>query len=100
MAFAGELPNSFVRLLDERDPRALLILCYWSALLSQLDFWWVIESAHTVCRELCAYLDKVPDQRVRNLLQFPASKCDYVWEDTSKNTAEALLLLQFGRTTL
>lgn len=77
MSFVGDLPTLFIQLLDHNDPRALLILCYWSAMLSQIDYWWVVDPATFVCRELCAYLERIPQQEIHDLLQFPASKCGY-----------------------
>ncbi|CCD55730.1 similar to transcription factor Cys6 [Botrytis cinerea T4] len=77
MSFVGELPESFIKLLDQKDPRALLILCYWSALLSQKYYWWVRDPATAVCGRLCAYLDRIPDEGIRSLLYYPASLCGY-----------------------
>jgi hypothetical protein len=77
MAFIGNLPDSFVQLLGQKDPRAMLLMCYWCALLSQIDQWWIVSSAKFICRTLCNTLSKTPDQRIYNLLQFPATKCGY-----------------------
>ncbi|KAI9643298.1 hypothetical protein NHQ30_007915 [Ciborinia camelliae] len=100
MSFVGELPDSFVELLDQKEPRALLMLCYWSALLTQHESWWVGGPAKVVCKRLCSYLDGILDQRVHDLLQFPASNCGYTMEDSRRTTAEALLQLQNGITFL
>ncbi|KAF7912477.1 uncharacterized protein EAF01_001498 [Botrytis porri] len=78
MSFVGELPDSFVKLLDQKESKALLILCYWSALLSQIYYWWVIDPATAVCSRLCAYLARIPDERIRSLLHYPASQCSYM----------------------
>jgi hypothetical protein len=78
MSFIGRLSPSFVQLLDRNDPKATLMLCYWCALLSQIDQWWIVDSAAVECLRLCKFLDAIPDQRIRNLLSFPAGKCGYV----------------------
>jgi hypothetical protein len=54
------------------------MLCYWCALLSQIDQWWIVDSAAVECLRLCKFLDAIPDQRIRTLLSFPAGKCGYV----------------------
>ncbi|KAF7928812.1 uncharacterized protein EAE97_009654 [Botrytis byssoidea] len=89
MSFVGELPDSFVQLLDQKDPRALLILCYWSALLSQIDYWWVIDPATAVCSRLCAYLDRIHDERIRSLLHYPANQCGYTMDSAYLNIVDA-----------
>lgn len=78
MSFIGRLPSSFVQLLDQNDTRAMLILCYWCALLGQIDQWWIVGSAAGECLRLCKLLNAIPDQRIRDLLKFPANKCGYV----------------------
>ncbi|KAL5324802.1 hypothetical protein ACEPPN_005920 [Leptodophora sp. 'Broadleaf-Isolate-01'] len=82
MSFIGRLPPLFVQLLDRNDSKAMLILCYWSALLSQIDQWWIVSSAVGECLRLCKFLDEIPDQRIRDLLGFPASKCGYVLRES------------------
>ncbi|PMD34944.1 hypothetical protein L207DRAFT_436222 [Hyaloscypha variabilis F] len=77
MSFIGRLRSSFVELLDRNDPKAMMILCYWCALLSQIDQWWIVASATSECLRLCKLLYVVPDQRIQDLLEFPASKCGF-----------------------
>jgi hypothetical protein len=81
MFLIGSLPSSYIELLDRKDPRAMLILCYWSTFLSQIDQWWITRSAKIVCTRLCKYLDTIPDSRIHDLLRFPASKCGYSMQD-------------------
>ena len=78
MSFIGRLPPSFVELLERNDPKAMLILCYWCALFSQIDQWWIVASATSECLRLCKLLRAVPDQRIQELLQFSASKCGFI----------------------
>lgn len=77
MIMIGSVPSTFLGLLELHDPPALLILCYWSTLLSQIDQWWINRSAQVVCSRLCAYLDTVPDKRIHELLRIPAQTCGY-----------------------
>ncbi|KAH8599085.1 hypothetical protein B0O99DRAFT_683072 [Bisporella sp. PMI_857] len=76
--FIGSLPQSFLQLLERNDSKAVLIICYWCALFSQIDQWWITRSALVECQRLCTYLDTTFDPQIHDLLQFPASKCGYV----------------------
>ncbi|KAF7876650.1 hypothetical protein EAF04_001735 [Stromatinia cepivora] len=100
MSFVGELPTPFALLLEQKDPRALLILCYWSALFSQINYWWVVESASIVCRWLCAYLERTTKQRLHDLLHFPASKCGYVMSEYHLETRKTTTTIPQGSTFL
>lgn len=77
MSFIGFLPLSFMQLLQQNDPRALLLLCYWCARVSMIDQWWIVRSAQAECLRLCRYLDMLPGQEMHDLLAFPASRCGY-----------------------
>lgn len=78
MVFIGKLPNDFVELFEQNEPRALLLMAYWCALISGVDQWWIFRSATAECRRLCASLDNASDSRTRDLLKFPASRCGYI----------------------
>lgn len=77
MVFIGKLPPDFVQLFQEDDPRAMLIMAFWCALICGVDQWWIVHSATVECRRLCASLDNVADLQIRDLLIFPASRCGY-----------------------
>lgn len=81
MAFIGKLPGEFIQLVLKRDPRAMLIMTYWFALICRIDQWWIVHSATPKCREFCASLDKVADLQIRALLKFPAGRCGYLLND-------------------
>ncbi|KAE9365854.1 hypothetical protein N431DRAFT_352320 [Stipitochalara longipes BDJ] len=77
MSFIGRLSQSFVELLDRNDSKAMMIICYWCALLSQINQWWIVASATSECLRLCKLLHAIPDPEIQDLLQFPASKCGF-----------------------
>lgn len=81
MVFIGRLPDKFIQLVLQRDPRAMLLMTYWFALICRIDQWWIVRSAILKCREFCASLDKVADLQIRALLRFPASRCGYLLND-------------------
>ncbi|KAH9223824.1 hypothetical protein DL95DRAFT_351206 [Leptodontidium sp. 2 PMI_412] len=80
MAFIGVLPQAFLQLLDRKDHKAMMIICYWCALFSHNEKWWITRSAQLECVKLCAYLSSIPDKVVQDLLRFPASHCGYTLE--------------------
>jgi len=70
--FIRDLDPRFVRLLERKEPKALLLLCYWFALLSQIDQWWIIESARNEGLKLLNFLGVVENPSIQDLLRFPA----------------------------
>ncbi|PVH75922.1 hypothetical protein DL98DRAFT_497801 [Cadophora sp. DSE1049] len=78
MVFIDLLPAAFLQLLDQKDTKAMMIICYWCALFSYNEKWWITRSAQLECAKLCAYLNSIPDQAVQDLLHFPARKCGYM----------------------
>jgi hypothetical protein len=77
VAFICSLPLTFVQLLERNEPRALLIVCYWCALISQIDQWWIGGPSKAECFRLCTYLESISDQKIRDLLHFPREKCGH-----------------------
>ncbi|KAF2810521.1 uncharacterized protein BDZ99DRAFT_508916 [Mytilinidion resinicola] len=81
MVWVGKLSPEFLNLLEESDPKALLILAYWCALILRINFWWITRSAKQQCTKVCTYLDQFSEPGVQNLLEFPASACGYRLEN-------------------
>jgi hypothetical protein len=77
IAFTCSMRPEFFALVQGRDPRALLLLSYWFALLCTFDECWSMKPAKTECAAICIYLDKIGDPRIRDLLRFPARACGY-----------------------
>lgn len=77
--FMGRLENSFLALLRERDPPALLILVQWMGLMCTLSEWqrWVEGRIRGECKAICMYLEHSTDPRIQRLHCFPASACGY-----------------------
>ncbi|KAI5361445.1 Putative fungal transcription factor [Septoria linicola] len=78
MHFCGRIYPSFISLVENEDYRALLILSYWFALLIGVgDLWWCKLRAKRDCLAICAYLDLEGNETIRDLLEFPATSCEY-----------------------
>jgi hypothetical protein len=86
MVFIGKLPYSFVKLLDEMDPRAMLIIAHWCALMEKVNQWWISQSAEVECARLCGFLEGLSDSRILDLLPFHQDKL------SSNNVGSAYLI--------
>ncbi|KAE8375420.1 hypothetical protein BDV26DRAFT_283490 [Aspergillus bertholletiae] len=76
--FMGRLLPDFVNLLTAKEPRALLLLSYWLALMgTSVDDWWVGVRVKLECQAICIYLEAWGDERILELLDFPARACGY-----------------------
>jgi hypothetical protein len=76
--FMGRLLPDFVTLLAAKEPRALLILAYWLALMcSSVHDWWAASRVKFECQAICMYLEAWGDSRIIKLLDFPARACGY-----------------------
>lgn len=84
MAFCGRTWPHIKPLVERRDPRALLLLSYWFALLKQIDQWWVVQRAKFECVAVVRYLSELQDPKISRLLAYPASfgqaDLSYIWE--------------------
>jgi hypothetical protein len=77
LSFVGRIDGPYRELLKMQDPRALLILSYYLALLCRLDMWWIENRARNECIAICGYLERQGDTRILNLLEFPSLVCGY-----------------------
>jgi hypothetical protein len=69
--FTRTLIGPFVQLLETQDEKALLLLCFWYSLISQLDQWWAIRSSRTGASNLVVHLRNSRDPRILELLRYP-----------------------------
>ena len=72
ITFVGTLDDRFYHLLRIRDKKALLILANWLALMVEIQQWWVSGRCRTECIAITTFLMHDVDERVRNLLEYPA----------------------------
>lgn len=67
-AFLGRTWTRFRPLVYGKDPRGLLLISYWLALLQQLGQWWLQRKAGQLLDLIVAYLWEVGDSRIRKML--------------------------------
>ena len=77
LRFHSSLEPQFLVLLERRDAVALLILCYWYALICDFKEWWIYSRASIECTAICIYLENHADDRIVEMLHFPAKACGY-----------------------
>ena len=84
MSFAGRTWPYLRPLLLRRDPRGLLLVSYWFAMLGQLDQWWLTQRAKSECTAIVIYLSRLGDPKIIRLLSYPASfgqaDLSYLWD--------------------
>lgn len=84
-AFGGRLHSTFRPLIQQNDAQALLLLCWWLALLRQVDEWWVRAWAEKSCHNIVTYLSLISDRRIQALLVYPATfgaaDISWIWNE-------------------
>lgn len=71
--FTGDMPPDYARLLERKDPRALLLLAYWYAKVCQYQIWWIRRRVTIECQAICIYLERhcPHESNIQRLLQYP-----------------------------
>ena len=77
-SFIPRLSSEFTSLLLQKDPKALVILCYWFAKMRELKLWWIPLRASLECTAICMYLENSNHPRIVRLLEYPAECCGYL----------------------
>ena len=75
-SFVDYMQPEFKRLLEHRDPRALVLMANWYAKLCHSQ-WWATRRAMLECQATCLYLERYhgDDSAIQELLQFPKMTC-------------------------
>lgn len=79
ITFISHIPPEFSKLLERKDPRALLLLAYWYATVCK-SVWWIERRATIECQATCLYLERyhANETAIQELLQFPRARCGLV----------------------
>lgn len=97
MTFAGGMTKWYRELLQQRDPRALLLMAIWYSRLIKSS-WWMIPRATIECQAIYRYLARLHIQepvfqKVLGLLgracelQLPRAQCSSSWDYPSREDA-------------
>ncbi|KAK9427001.1 hypothetical protein V1505DRAFT_95659 [Lipomyces doorenjongii] len=76
LSFITLMQPAFKRLLEQKDPRALLLLAYWYAKVCH-SLWWMVRRAVLECQAICIYLERhhAGERAIQEMLQFPKMRC-------------------------
>lgn len=72
ITFVGTIDQRYYRLLLARDKRALVILAHWLALMTEIHQWWISGRSKAECSAITTFLMFDRDERVKELLEYPA----------------------------
>jgi hypothetical protein len=79
LTFITHMKPDFKRLLEQKDPHALLLLAYWYAMVCR-SVWWITRRATLECQATCLYLERYHADKIaiQELLQVPKMRCGLV----------------------
>lgn len=69
--FTRGIDSRFIAMLEKKDLKALLILCYWYAIGARISQWWMVDSARLDGLKLLNFLQEIHDADIQELLKFP-----------------------------
>ena len=75
-SFVRQMGPDYRKLLEQKDPRALLLLAYFYAPICHSQYWWARRTT-VECQAICIYLETYHghETNVQILLQFPKMMC-------------------------
>lgn len=73
LSFIKHIRPDYKRLLECKDPRALLLLACWYAKVCQCQHWWIWRRVALEAQTICIYLERYyrHDTQIQTLLRFP-----------------------------
>ena len=85
-SFLYDMHQEYKDLLENKDPRALLLMAFWYAKVCHYQ-WWVARRAIMECKAICIYLERNhPKETIlQDLLFIPKIKCGLIAENSSIN---------------
>ncbi|MCJ1386855.1 hypothetical protein MMC17_009983 [Xylographa soralifera] len=80
-SFIAHVNTDLKELLHWKDPRAMLLLAYWYALMCNSQ-WWVSRRARIECQSISLYLVRycAKDAAIQELVEFPKMRCGLVFD--------------------
>ncbi|KAL7815548.1 hypothetical protein V8C26DRAFT_401972 [Trichoderma gracile] len=80
LTFITQIDPSYRALVEEKDPRALLLLLYWHTLVMPHDRWWLRRRCDVEARAILIYLERnyADDEDVMELLEVPRARLERV----------------------
>lgn len=90
LTFISQMDARFRALLEEKDPRAMLLLVWWYAKTAEHAMWWLKRRSVVEGKAICMFLEeRCGDGRVVALLEFPRVALRVVGEQMMKRSGSA-----------
>ncbi|RFU77645.1 hypothetical protein TARUN_4584, partial [Trichoderma arundinaceum] len=76
LSFITQIDPYFRSLVEEKDPRALLLLLYWHSTVVPNERWWLRRRCAVEAKAICLYLEKhcADDDAIMELLRVPKER--------------------------
>lgn len=96
-AFPSQMSRGFLRLLEAKDARALLMLVYWYSRLVEFDWWFMRPRAIMEGTAICIYLQyhHADDEDIIALLQPPQTALFNAYRDSKWGDTQQLEQLEY-----
>lgn len=95
MQFMEGASPHFLLILNNLDPKALMLLSYWLALLCSNDCWWSRVRAKNECWVVCEHIEKYGDELLWKYMDFPAAACGYPYLGTASSGRDLVARIRF-----
>ncbi|TFA97802.1 hypothetical protein CCMA1212_010527 [Trichoderma ghanense] len=78
LSFITQMDPSYRALVEEKDPRALLLLLYWHSMVMSYDRWWLRRRCDVEARAILIYLERncADDEDIMELLEVPRARLE------------------------
>jgi hypothetical protein len=76
LIFITHIDSHYRSLIEEKDPRALLLLLYWHSMVVPHNRWWLRRRCAVEAKAICMYLEKycTDNDDIMELLQVPKER--------------------------
>lgn len=77
-SFVGHASPGYRQLLEQKNPRALLLLAYFYTQVCQYHRWWMRRRTMLECQAICIHLERNHEHEtdIQALLKFPKMECN------------------------
>ncbi|PTB65025.1 hypothetical protein BBK36DRAFT_1203920 [Trichoderma citrinoviride] len=78
LSFITQIDPRYRSLVEEKDPRALLLLLYWHSIVMHHDKWWLRRRCDVEARAILIYVERncADDEDIMELLEVPRARLE------------------------
>jgi hypothetical protein len=98
LSFVSQVDPRFKKLLEEKDPGAMILLAWWYAKVAAHSSWWMQRRSLIEGRAICIYLERhgMDVEGIRELIEFPKRIFESCRENGGNMTMEDKHALMSG----